>query len=93
MHDFPIDPNDEGRHEPDAERFWNESHYLDFHRNDGSLGGYVRIGLYPALGVTWYWACLVGADRPLVMLADHDAPIPAAPSLDLEHGALHATHR
>ena len=93
MHDFPIDPDDEGRHEPAAERFWSESYYFDFHRDDGSLGGYVRIGLYPALNVTWYWVCLVGADRPLVMLADHDAPIPAAPSLDLEHGALHATHR
>ncbi len=93
MHDFPIDPNDEGRHEPDAERFWNESYYFDFHRDDGSLGGYVRIGLYPALGVTWYWACVVGEGRPLVMLADHDAPIPAAPSLYLVSGALHATHR
>jgi hypothetical protein len=27
------------------------------------------------------------------MLAHHDAPIPAAPSLDLASGALHATHR
>ncbi len=91
MHDHSIDPKDEGRHEYGEERFWNESYYMDFHRDDGSLGGYVRIGLYPALGVTWYWACVIGEGRPLVMVVDHEAPIPAAPSLDVVHGSLHAT--
>ena len=92
MHDYPIDPRDEGRHAPEDDRFWNESYYFDFHRDDGSLGGYVRVGFYPALGVTWYWACVVGPGRPLVSLVEHGAPIPAAPSLDLEHGTLRATH-
>lgn len=92
MHDHSIDPRDEGRHAPEDERFWNESYYFDFHRDDGSLGGYVRIGLYPTLGVTWYWACVVGPGRPLVSLVEHGAPIPPSPSLDFEHGTLRATH-
>ena len=93
MHDYGIDPTDEGRHEHGEEQFWNESYYMDFHRDDGTLGGYVRFGFYPALGVTWYWACVVGEGRPLVMLVDHEVPIPAAPSLDVAHRSLRATHR
>ncbi|UCE84804.1 MAG: hypothetical protein JSU66_10625 [Deltaproteobacteria bacterium] len=93
MHEYAIDPSDEGRHEPGSERFWSESYYFDFQRDDGSLGGYVRIGICPNLGVTWYWACLVGAGRPLVTVIDHAAPLPAAGSLDLRHGDLAATHR
>ena len=53
MSNHSIDPADEARHEPTHERFWSESYYFDFHDEDGSLGGYVRIGLYPNLGVTW----------------------------------------
>jgi len=83
MEDHSIDPADEARHEPSTEQFWNESYYFDFHDAEGKLGGYVRIGLYPNLGVTWYWACIVGADRPLVTLIDHEAPVPDAPSLNL----------
>jgi hypothetical protein len=83
MEDHKIDPADEARHEPSAERFWNESYYFDFHDSEGTLGGYVRIGLCPNLGVTWYWACLVGAGRPLFTVIDQAAPIPGAPSLNL----------
>jgi hypothetical protein len=83
MDDHTIDPADEARHESAPERFWQESYYLDFHDEEGTLGGYIRIGICPNLGVTWYWACLVGADRPLVTIIDHEAPIPASPSLNL----------
>lgn len=92
MHDFSIDPADEGSHPPGDHTFWNESWYFDFHTDDGRLGGYVRVGLYPALGATWYWACVVGEGRPLVMVADYTAPLPRAPSLRIEHGELRATH-
>ena len=88
-----IDPVDEGRHEAGSERFWSESYYFDFHRDDGSLGGYVRVGICANLGVTWYWACLVGAERPLVTVIDHAVPLPAPESLDLHHRDLTATHR
>jgi hypothetical protein len=93
MHDHTIDPEDEGRHEFGSEPFWNESYYFDFHREDGSLGGYVRIGLHPNMGVTWYWATLVGEGRPLVTLIDHHAPLPEPGSLDLQHGDMKAYHR
>lgn len=91
MHDHTIDPRDEGRHAPGDDRFWSESYYLDFHRDDGSLGGYVRISFYPMLGVSWYWACVVGPDRPLVLVVEHGAPA-LAQGLDLSHGRLKTTH-
>lgn len=68
---------DESRHAPDAGVLWNESYYFDFVTDDGSFGGYVRLGLYPNWGRAWYWACVTGPDRPLVIVADNDAPLPA----------------
>ena len=64
---------------PGDERLWGESWYFDFIDRDGTLGGYVRLGLYPNLGVAWYWACLVGEGRPLVTVIDHEVPLPKAP--------------
>ena len=76
-----VDPKDEGRHAPDtADQFWNESWYFDFATPDGKVGGYVRVGLYPSLGTTWYWAYLVGEGRPLIALRDHEVPIPKSPA-------------
>lgn len=83
-----VDPADEGRHPSEPGQLWNESWYFDFTTEDGSLGGYVRLGLYPALGVSWFWACLVGEDRPLVAVLDHDAPLPKAPGLELRGEGL-----
>jgi hypothetical protein len=92
MSGHSIDPADEARHEPTDERFWSESYYFDFHDEDGTLGGYVRIGLYPNLGVTWQWACLVGARRPLVTAINHHAPLPPAGSLEIRCDGLTANH-
>jgi hypothetical protein len=92
MHDHSIDHVDEMRHQPGSGRFWSESYYFDFFDEEGSVGGYVRIGLYPNLGVTWYWACLVGAGRPLVTVIEHQARVPEAPSLSLQHAELVANH-
>ena len=89
---YEIDPTDEARHEAGEERFWNESWYLDFHDDAGTLGGYVRLGLCPGLGATWHWACVVGEGRPLVTAIDHAVPLPPMPSIDLAHGGLSATH-
>jgi hypothetical protein len=69
-------PADEGRHPPGPEEFWGESWYLDWAAADASYGGYVRLGLYPNLGTSWWWIALVGADRPLVLVVDHDLPCP-----------------
>ena len=56
---------DERAHAPGEERLWGESWYFDFTDREGTLGGYVRLGLYPNLGVAWYWACRsTNATRP-----------------------------
>jgi hypothetical protein len=88
-------PEDEGRHEPGTEPLWNESWYFDFAAEDGSIGGYVRLGLYPNLGVAWYWAYLVGAaaDAPLLAVQHHEAAIPTGSVLEVrEEGLWSALH-
>ena len=50
-------------------------YYMDFAAADGSLGGYVRIGRYPNLGVVWYWAL-------------RGRPGPAAGHRDRQRGAV-----
>lgn len=88
-----VDPRDERRHRHDDTELWNESYYFDWFTEDLSLGGYVRIGFYPNLGRVWYWACLVGPDRPLVTVIEHDVPMPRSEtSLELRHDGLWADH-
>jgi hypothetical protein len=70
-----VDPGDEQRHLPGADPLWNESYYLDFVAEDGAIAGYVRIGLYPNLGVTWWTTMLVGADRPVTASVAFDLPV------------------
>jgi hypothetical protein len=73
---FEVAAADEGRHPPGAEELWGESWYLDWAAADGRAGGYVRLGLYPNLGRSWWWIALVGEDRPTVLVVDHDLPCP-----------------
>jgi hypothetical protein len=83
---------DEQPHTPGDDPLWNESWYMDWASRDGSLGGYVRIGLYPNLNRVWYWACLVGEGRPLVTVIDHDVRLPVRPSLEIRGDGLWADH-
>ena len=78
-----VDPADEKRHRPDTEPLWNESHYLDFVADDGSVAGYVRIGLYPNLGVTWWTAMVVGPGRRVVASIAYDLPVGGGSGLEL----------
>ena len=87
-------PKDELRHEPGGEELWNESWYFDFAAADGSIGGYVRLGLYPDMprrdggrGVAWYWAYLVGSHGTL-LVRHHDAALPKAPGFEIREDAL-----
>ena len=84
--DHAVDPADEQRHPADPETLWNESHYLDFVAEDGSVAGYVRIGLYPNLGMTWWTAMVVGPDRPVVASVAYDLPIGEGSGLELAAG-------
>src|SRR3954451_4682857 len=73
---YTLGPDDEGRHPPGPEELWGESWYLDWGAADCSYGGYVRLGLYPNLRRAWWWIALVGEQRPLVLVIDHDLPCP-----------------
>jgi hypothetical protein len=77
MTPLDVTPGDEGRHSAGPEQLWGESWYLDWAAPDASTGGYVRLGLYPNLGLSWWWIALVGEDRPLVLVVDHTLPCPA----------------
>ena len=92
-----VEPADEYRHNPDPDvELWNESYYLDWFSPDLSVGGYVRIGFYPNVGDTgavWYWACLVGEDRPLVTVIDHEVAMPRSKdSMEVRGEGLWADH-
>jgi hypothetical protein len=67
---------------------WAESWDFDYAATDGSLGGYVRLGRYPHLGVAWYWAALVGAGRPLVTVRDHDVALPRRSAMEVRAEGL-----
>jgi hypothetical protein len=74
-------PSDEHRHDPDDEALWNESYYCDFVQADGSLGGWLRLGLYPNLGVAWWTAWIVRPGHPGVCSVDYHMPIPPGTGL------------
>ena len=87
-----VSAADEARHAPGSEPLWGESWYFDFFAPDASIGGWVRIGLYPNLGVTWYHAYLVGPGRPTVAVMDYEAPLPTGDGLALRTHGLWADH-
>ncbi|MHB8234098.1 MAG: phosphotransferase family protein, partial [Solirubrobacteraceae bacterium] len=86
-------PTEEGRHAPGSELLWNESWYFDAIARDGSIGAYVRVGLYPQLGVCWYTALVCGADRETVAAIDYAAPLPTGDQLDVHTDSMRAEHR
>ncbi|MDR3659139.1 MAG: phosphotransferase [Mycobacterium sp.] len=75
----PLQPreSDEDIHPAEADRFWNESWYLDFADPAQQIGGWVRLGLVPNQDRCWINALLCGPDMPTVALLDWHAPIPA----------------
>jgi hypothetical protein len=90
----PLTParSEEERHEPAGEHLWNESYYFDVVSDDCTVGAYVRIGLYPNLGVAWYTTFVCGPDRPTVAVVDLEAPLPVAGSLATAREGLRADH-
>lgn len=82
---------DEGLHVPGPELLWNESYYFDFAAPDGSVGGYVRLGLYPNWSRAWYWACVVRPGQPVLVVADNAVAPPAPGSTGVSAAGLHAT--
>jgi hypothetical protein len=81
---------DEDLHPVGSELLWNESYYFDFAAADGSVGGYVRLGLYPNWDRAWYWACIVRPGQPALLVADNNAPLPDAGRTGIRTTALTA---
>jgi hypothetical protein len=88
----PVDPADEAAHGPGPEPLWGESWYFDFTQPDGSIGGWVRLGLYPNLGVAWYHAYVVRPGEPAVAVSDAEVPMPKLPHLEVRSPGLWADH-
>jgi hypothetical protein len=86
------EPADEGRHPPGPDELWNESWYFDAVTEDGSLGAWVRLGLYPNLGVSWVTAFVCGPGRPAVAIIDFAAPLPEDGGLAVATGRWRADH-
>jgi hypothetical protein len=88
---WQLAASDEDLHAAGPELLWNESYYFDFAAPDGSIGGYVRLGLYPNWDRAWYWACLVRPGQPTVLVADNAAALPEAGSTLVETALLSAS--
>jgi hypothetical protein len=82
--DHVVSPGDEQRHTPDADDLWNESYYADFVHDDGTVGGWLRLGLYPNRRVAWWTTWIVGPDRPGVCSVNYAVPVPAGTGLVAE---------
>src|SRR6201997_3507839 len=80
---WQLSEADEELHPRGPELLWNESFYFDFAAPDGSIGGYVRLGLYPNWDRAWYWACIVRPGQPAILVADNAAALPGRGSTDL----------
>jgi hypothetical protein len=86
------EPADEGRHTPGAEQLWNESWYFDAISDDGAIGVYTRIGLYPNIGVCWFTAFVCRPGRPAVAVVDYAAPLPQGDELAIRREGLEVEH-
>src|SRR4051794_35489599 len=72
-------PDDERPHQPGPERDWEESWWFDFVAAapaGATLGGFVRLGLWPHQGRAWFWAALVGEHRRYLLVRDEDVRMP-----------------
>ena len=74
---------DEARHRAGSDPTWEESWWFTFASSDGALGGSLRLALLPHLGRSWVWCDVVGEDRRLVTVVEHEAPLPRPTALDL----------
>jgi hypothetical protein len=85
-------PNDERAHEPDpSEPTWQEWWSFDFASSASALGGFVRLAFEPSERTAWYWAYLVVPEVGVVVVRDHDVPLPRrASSLEVRADGLWA---
>ncbi|RZV42886.1 MAG: hypothetical protein EX269_14180, partial [Acidimicrobiales bacterium] len=78
----------EALHESNGDPDWIEVWDNWFVLPEERRGGYVSLIIRPHDGVCWYWAALVGFDRPLVTVLVDDLPLPRADSLELRASGI-----
>jgi hypothetical protein len=61
--------------------WWGEAWGFDFATLDGSLGGFLRLAVYPRQNKVWFWAAIVGENRTYTLCRDHDLAPPADPNV------------
>ena len=81
-----VSPDDERRHAIGPEDLWSESYYADFVHEDGTFGGWLRVGLYPNRQVAWWTTWIVGPDRPGVCSVSYHLPVPEGDGLVVADG-------
>ena len=75
---------------PGEDELWNESWYFDVVAPDASWGMYARLGLYPNLGVAWWWAAVVRRGEPVLLVRDHALALPRGGSFEVRGDGLWA---
>ncbi|MEO7556537.1 MAG: hypothetical protein ABIV94_08040 [Acidimicrobiales bacterium] len=88
----PVAARDEARHPSGPEPLWSEAWTFEFFAPDASIGGWVRLGLYPNLGLAWYHGLLVRSRRPPVSVSDLDVALPKGDSREIRAPGLWADH-
>lgn len=76
--------DDEHRHEPGPEQLWCESWGFSFAARDGSLGGFVRLQVWPNQDTAWCWAGFVRPGDPVLAVRDQDVRPPRSASRSRE---------
>ena len=79
-----VSPDDESRHQIGPEDLWSESYYADFVHEDGTFGGWLRVGFYPNRQVAWWTTWIVGPDRAGVCSVNYRLPVPADDGMVIE---------
>jgi hypothetical protein len=67
---------------------WHETFRLEFAADDASIAGYVLVVLRPSESRSWFWACVAGRDRRLVLVEENDAPLPRRELVELRAPGL-----
>src|SRR5690606_4422696 len=67
---------------------WHEVFELGFAASDGSIAGSVVLTLVPAQQRSWFWAAIVGRDRPLVAVYEDDVPLLRRDGIELRTSGL-----
>lgn len=87
-----IDPRThEGRRPPAQMPGWREWWGFDFVSPRDDLAGWAELVLFPESETAWYHAFVVGRDRQLVAVVDHEVPMPAR-TLEIRTHGLWADH-